>query len=142
MTVDHILFNNLKWFNIADNSEVVQANDKRYVAIPAKVQFNTSYNFEPGVDSPVYSKVKWSYPDVQSLQGIYAFSQGEQATCIGTDGDYYVLKDVYNHDSTVEGNLVAAVKKDLLSPIWGGKHLLSHLYRAFRAITARMAVIA
>ena len=120
MAIDHILFNKLKWFNVADNSEVVQANNKRYVKIPSKVQFNTSYSFEPGVDSPVYSKVKWSYPDVQSLQGMYAFSQGEQATCIGTDGDYYVLKDLYNHDSNVNGNLVAAVKKDLLSPIWWG----------------------
>ena len=136
MAIDHILFNKLKWFNVADNSEVVQANDKRYVAIPAKVQFNTSYSFEPGVDSPAHSKVKWSYPDVQSLQGIYAFSQGEQAACIGTDGDYYVLKDVYNHDSTVKGNLVAAVKKDLLLPIWGGKTrlsvLLTWVFTAFR----------
>lgn len=120
MAVDHILFNKLKYWAFTDNSEVVQANDKRYVAIPAKVQFNTSYNFQPEIDDPAYSKVKWSYPDVRSLHGSYAFSQGEQAACIGTDGDYYVLKDVYNHDSNVNGNLVAAVKKDLLLPIWRG----------------------
>ena len=120
MAIDHMLFNKLKWFNVADNSEVVQANDKRYVAIPAKVQFNTSYNFQPEIDEPAYSKVKWSYPDVQSLHGRYVFNQGEQAACIGTDGDCYVLKDVYNHDSIVNGNLVAAVKKDLLLPIWRG----------------------
>ncbi|MDB6263636.1 hypothetical protein [Lactobacillus amylovorus] len=140
MAIDHLVFNKLKWFNVADNSEVVQANDKRYVAIPTKVQFNTSYSFEPGVDSPVYSKVKWSYPDVQSLQGLYVFSQGEQAACIGTDGDYYILKDVYNHDSTVNGNLVAAVKKDLLLPIWGGKALLSHLYQWFGSLYRMVAI--
>ena len=140
--VDHLIFNKLKYWAFTDNSEVVQANDKRYVAIPAKVQFNTSYSFEPSVDSPAHSKVKWSYPDVQSLQGIYAFSQGEQAACIGTDGDYYVLKDVYNYDSTVKEILVAAVKKDLLLPIWGGgKALLSHLYQWFRNLY-RMVVIA
>ena len=141
MTIDYILFNKLKYWAFTDNSEVVQANDKRYVAIPAKVQFNTSYNFEPDVDSQIYSKVKWSYPDVQSLHGFYDFRQGEQATCIGTDGDYYVLKNVYNHDPTVKEFLAVAVKKDLLLPIWGGKALLSHLYQWFRNLY-RMVVIA
>ena len=120
MAIDYILFNKLKYWAFTDNSEVVQANDKRYVAIPAKVQFNTSYIFEPGVDNPIYSKVKWSYPDVPSLQGLYDFRQGDQATCIGTDGDYYVLKNVYNHHPTVKEFIAVAVKKDLLLPIWGG----------------------
>lgn len=37
MAVDHMLFDRLKWFNIADNASFVTANGKKYYAIPTQV---------------------------------------------------------------------------------------------------------
>jgi hypothetical protein len=38
MTVDHIIFNNLKWFNVADNADSVKANGRSFYALPSKIK--------------------------------------------------------------------------------------------------------
>lgn len=38
MAIDHLVFNKLKWFNVADNADNVQANGKNYKAIPSQVK--------------------------------------------------------------------------------------------------------
>lgn len=35
--LDHLIFNKLKWFNVADNADQVSANGRNYVAIPEQV---------------------------------------------------------------------------------------------------------
>lgn len=37
MTIDHLVFNRLKWFNVADNADSVTANGKKYYAVPSKI---------------------------------------------------------------------------------------------------------
>ena len=37
MTVDHLVFNKQNWFNVADNANSVNANGKKYYAIPTQV---------------------------------------------------------------------------------------------------------
>lgn len=37
MTIDHLVFNNQSWFNVADNADEVTANGKKYYAIPSKI---------------------------------------------------------------------------------------------------------
>lgn len=37
MAVDHMLFNKLKWFNVADNASNMTANGKKYYAVPSKI---------------------------------------------------------------------------------------------------------
>ena len=38
MAVDHMLFDKLKWFNVADNADSVKANGRRFYALPSKVK--------------------------------------------------------------------------------------------------------
>ena len=46
MTIDHLVFNRLKWFNVADNADSVTANGKDYEAVPQQVKIpkNTKIN--------------------------------------------------------------------------------------------------
>jgi hypothetical protein len=37
MAIDHIIFNNLKWFNVADDANEVTINHKNWTAHPASV---------------------------------------------------------------------------------------------------------
>ena len=38
MAVDHILFNKLKWFNVADNADSINANGRSFYALPSKIK--------------------------------------------------------------------------------------------------------
>lgn len=38
MAVDHMLFNKLKWFNVADNADNITANGRSFYALPSKVK--------------------------------------------------------------------------------------------------------
>lgn len=40
MAIDHILFNKLKWFNVADNADSVTANGRTFYALPKRVKLN------------------------------------------------------------------------------------------------------
>lgn len=35
--IDHLIFNKLKWFNVADNADNATANGKKYYAVPSKI---------------------------------------------------------------------------------------------------------
>lgn len=43
MAVDHILFNKLKWFNVADNADSVKANGRNFYALPSKVKLTKDH---------------------------------------------------------------------------------------------------
>ena len=38
MAIDHMLFNKLKWFNVADNADSVKANGRSFYALPSKIK--------------------------------------------------------------------------------------------------------
>lgn len=38
MAIDHLVFNRLKWFNVADNADSVKANGRNFYALPSKVK--------------------------------------------------------------------------------------------------------
>ena len=38
MAIDHLIFNSLKWFNVADNADSVKANGRNFYALPSKVK--------------------------------------------------------------------------------------------------------
>ena len=38
MAIDHLVFNSLKWFNVADNADSVKANGRNFYALPSKVK--------------------------------------------------------------------------------------------------------
>lgn len=127
--LDHMLFNKVPWFNVNQSDNEIKANGIRYVAFPPKVEVKEDYAIEPEVDNPALNKVKWEEDNGIGNHPVYQFKKGDQATCIGADGDYWVLSDLYDYGSTKP--VRAIVKKDLFIPKWGGKSLLkSLLYRA------------
>lgn len=128
--LDHMLFNKLKWFNIADNSDQVNANGKRYVAFPPTVTVKEDYSFNGQTESWNSSKIKWT----DSPFGMHIYKKGDKARCIGADGDYYVVDDLPDYNSSTGGVYKAIIKKDLFIENWGGKTSLIRLYQRFRSL--------
>lgn len=53
MAVDHMLFNKLKWFNVADNTDSVTANNKVFLAMPSEI--TVPDGFRVNLDSSMYA---------------------------------------------------------------------------------------
>lgn len=128
--LDHLLFNSQKWFNISNNDNQITANGKRYVAFPPKVTFKDDYAVEKGA-APA-DKLLWS----TNSNYYHSYKKAEQAKCIGTDGDYYILSELadYNINGDMDSPTTAAIKKDLLIENWGDKTSPSHLCQWIRSL--------
>lgn len=138
----HLIFNKLKWFNVTDNADNVQANGKNYIALPAS-----------------FTLPKGTHVNDGSHQAGMNISQDCEVTCVGSSNDFYYFcgkiftdwsglfneididnpkdvefKDIFTAPWFVRKSKVTNVK-------WGGKALLSHVYQWFR-YTFRMVVIA
>lgn len=142
MTVDHLIFNKLKWFNVTDNADNVQANGKNYIALPASFTLPKGTNVSDG-----------------DHQGGTNISRDCEVTCVGSSNDFYyfcgkIFTDWSGLDSEldidnpkdVENSAVFTrpwfVRKSKVTNVkWGGKALLSHVYQWFRD-AFRMVVIA
>ena len=53
MAVDHMLFNKLKWFNVADNADSINANNKVFLAMPSEI--TVPDGFQVNLDSSMYA---------------------------------------------------------------------------------------
>ena len=42
MATDHLVFNRLKWFNVADNADNITANGRNFYALPSKIKLTKS----------------------------------------------------------------------------------------------------
>lgn len=127
--VDHLIFNKLKWFNVADNADNITANGRSFYALPSKIKLTKN------------SATVWVVMGVNS-PGF--FDSGKVFDVIG------VYKNTYNEGgkkryivsySESGRNYILSVSESDCTPIWGGKALLSHLYQWFRNLY-RMVVIA
>lgn len=157
MAIDHILFNKLKWFNVADNADSVKANGKDYEAVPQQVKIpkNTKVNLFNSFNS-------------MNVQGEKYVASDTVLNCIGVIGKNYccsgkIVLNEYNEpqmyggygtQSTIDLNgskdewvtenyTICVIPKSQVQVVkWGGgKALLSHLYQWFRDVF-RMVVIA
>lgn len=146
MAVDHLLFDSLKWFNINDDSIEISANSKKFLAIPTEITIPDG--FKVTLDTSMHE-----YNDSDG----FCLKDDHTAKVVAVGEDDYIVhpqqswnSDTYR-DNSEDGRSdgyykyiawLKVPKNQAKNVKWGGKHLLSHLYRAFRAITARMAVIA
>ena len=80
MTVDHMLFNNLKWFNINDDSIEISANNKEFLAIPTEITIPDG--FKVNSDTSMY---EYSDSDGFCLKGDHT----AKVAAVGRD-DYIV----------------------------------------------------
>lgn len=72
MAISHLIFNRLKWFNVADNADNVQANGKNYIALPAS-----------------FTLPKGTHVSDGSHQGGMNITHDCEVTCVGSSDDFY-----------------------------------------------------
>lgn len=102
MAIDHLLFNKLKWFNIADNVTTIQANGKKWRAYPQTIT----------VDGNCYFTI------ASGLGQIQHDASDDTYTCLGSFDGYYVVN---GHAGGNEGSygLLLAPEKYVASVNWG-----------------------
>ena len=88
MTVDHILFNKLKWFNVTDNADSVTANGKKYYAVPSKITIKQG-------TSLTYPSAGIDHTDTTNR-----LKEDLEVKCIGAnDNHYFFIADIYDLDT-------------------------------------------
>lgn len=137
-----LIWNKLKWFNVANNDDNVQANGKNYIALPASFTLPKGTHISNG-----------------NYQGGMNTLQDCEVTCAGCSDDYYwfygkvvtdwntyTIFDIGSPKSTIELSTAVAPwlveKRKVTNVKWGGDSPLSHVYRWFRALVTRKVVIA
>lgn len=120
----YLKFNRLNWFNIPSDSKTVMANDKRYIAMPAKISIPEGAKVTSG-DYGIFPVKAMTVSVVGTLNNSYVFEGG----AITTDGAHF-------------GAYFSTVPISSVTPIWGGNSPLSHVYQWFRAFVIRKVVIA
>lgn len=88
MAVDHLVFNKLKWFNVADNADNITANGKKYYAFPSKITIkqgtSLTYPSRGTVDATITNRLK----------------KDLQVDCVGANVNYYFfVADIYDYDT-------------------------------------------
>ena len=70
--VDHLIFNKLKWFNVADNADSVTANGRNYFAMPVSFTIPKDTHLSDG----------------NHEQG-FDLSKDCNVTCVGASDEFY-----------------------------------------------------
>ena len=129
MAIDHLVFNRLKWFNIADNADNITANDKNFYALPSKIKLtNDGVTLETikGGDLPFI----FASGQVFDVLGAYKNTYNEQGK------KRYIVS--YSHSNR---DYISSVSESECTPIWGGKAPLSHLCQWFKSLCRMEAII-
>lgn len=153
--VDHLIFNKLKWFNVADNADSVTANGKDYEAVPQQVKIpkNTKVNLFNSFNFADIRGEKYAASDtVLNCIGVI----GENYCCSGkiTLNEYDAPNEYgyYGTTRTVDLNggknewvsenyNICVIPKSKVQVVkWGGKALLVALCQRFKALTTRKVV--
>jgi hypothetical protein len=92
MAIDHIIFNNLKWFNVADDANEVTINHKIWTAHPASVTVKDE------------SVLKYFDDNLADLYQYHLKLRGQQDfTCLGKAGNVYIVSGYFEtYDDTFE----------------------------------------
>lgn len=115
--LDHMLFNKLKWFNIANNATTIQANGKKWRAYPQTITVDGSCNFTIASGG---GQIQHDGPD-------------DTYTCLGSFDGHYVVN---GHAGEIEGHYgLLLVPEDYVASVnWGGKTHTIGLYQRLRSL--------
>ena len=121
--LDHLIFNKLKWFNVADNASSVTANGKKYYAIPTQVTVPKGTILYIMDDSVNEFKQHGVVAQDGTCKVGALILKGQLAE--GLDGYGIANLDVYllNGNVVIENGFTASgfVKiTDVINPVWGG----------------------
>lgn len=72
MAIDHLVFNRLKWFNVADNADNITANGRNYFAMPVSFTIPEGTHISDGAHQ----------------QG-FDLSKDCDVTCVGASAEFY-----------------------------------------------------
>lgn len=123
MALSYLLFNKLKWFNIADNAQSATVNGRKYIAIPESGTVpsgtlirdkysNTSYSLSADTDVEI---------EAYFLDGTFL------ARGVFSIGGTSIIEAYFGCSN-------------LKNPKWGGKHPLAHFWRAFKSLLFKKEV--
>lgn len=88
MAIDHLIFNRLKWFNVTDNADNVQANGKKYYAFPSKI------TIKQGTPLTTPSTGTDHSTNTNRLK------EDLQVNCVGANANYYFfVANIYDYDT-------------------------------------------
>ena len=121
--LDHLIFNKLKWFNVADNASSVTANGKKYYAIPTQVTVPKGTILYIMDDSVNEFKQHGVVAQDGTCKVGALILKGQLAE--GLDGYGIANLDVYllNGNVVIENGFTTSgfVKiTDVINPVWGG----------------------
>ena len=106
--VDHLIFNKLKWFSIADNTDNITANGRSFYALPSKIKLTkNSANVwvVMGVNSPGF----FGSGKVFDVIGAYKNTYNENGK------KRYIVSYSYSNQ-----DYILSVSESDCTPIWGG----------------------
>lgn len=110
--LDHLIFNKLKWFNVADNAQSTTINGRKYLACPKSFVFKDSDNSMEQENGNPYT------------------------TCLGISRD----NEMWYRDASGQFSAVSMTSSDVKNINWGGKHPLAHFWRAFKSLLFKKEV--
>lgn len=135
-----LIFNKLKWFPFADNTDTVQASGKNFLAVPAKITIRKGGELTPwgSYDSSFYAE---NDTEVQCVgrgpQGYFFTGQVKANYLSDLSGASQITDWDIDQARTSPGFIHNA---DVKNVVWGGKHPLSHFWRAFKSLLFKKEV--
>ena len=105
MAIDHLIFNKLKWFNVADNAHNITANGRIFYALPSKVKLTTKnayFGVIHGGNPPHFNS-----GDVFDVLGAYKNTYNEQGK----------KRYIVSYSDSNE-NCVWTISENDCTPIW------------------------
>lgn len=113
MAIDHLVFNSLKWFNVADNADNITANGKKYYAVPSKITIKQG-------TSITYPSRGSEFTDVTGQ-----LQEDLEVKCVGANDNHYFFigaiddSSIYYTFQEREGYGVGEVlKSDCKNIVW------------------------
>lgn len=139
--VDHLIFNKLKWFPFADNTDTVQASGKNFLAVPAKITIRKGGELPPwaSYQSNFYAEEDTEVECVgRGPQGYFFTGQVKANYLSDLSGASQITDWDIDQVRTSPGFIHNAYVKNV---VWGGKSLLyAFVSRALSHFRKRVVV--
>lgn len=126
--LDHLIFNKLKWYNVADNAEKMTINGKNWIALPTKITVKSDA-IANTLSGSVYRLTNDATLSVKGILNGQYIASGE------------IEVQSYSSDTEKINAIFTVDKSDIKNVIWGVTALLSQLWQRLRhAFTSRNEV--
>ncbi|RVU73625.1 hypothetical protein [Lactobacillus xujianguonis] len=121
--LDHLIFNNLKWWNVDLNKASQSIGGKLLFVLPPKVTINSNTSVVAAPSLNYFTYEGYSYSSFRSI----IVNQGTVYKVIGGNKDYYIIQGHFSQDVGFDTNVgrsiydgIAIVAAKDCTPISGG----------------------